>query len=971
MNAFKTIALSASSPAALALAFSFFSCSAIAQEATAPSDAGVEEVIVTGTSIRGLAPVGSNLITVGQADIQTLAPKSMQEILANVPALMGFGNSGEATLIGVSYQPSIHGLGASASNSTLTLVDNHRIPGSGTTHTDYDPNIVPSNMIERVDVLADGASSIYGSDAVAGVVNFITRNKFDGVELSGQAGMLDSTTNWQGGLLAGKTWGDGQVLLGYTHSYEGKITSLERPYTATTNFTSRGGTNFNTFFCDPATIQPNGAGNIYLSPTSSVALANTAANSPCPAAGPYGDLLPVTKRDNVMLKASMDIGKSVTISSDLIFGTHSGVQDVSRGTVQATVYGAGPQANPFYINPPGVTATKQTIRWDGDALLGPGANIQVGSTSFLADVKTEYRIDDNYVVNVLALAGTDYSYINTYGKINGTVADEMLNGSDNSGGSATTALPNTGLVVPLTPLTTANALDVWMPAATNRTNPSLIGALSALTDSTNLIESNTSFQQLQAGVNGAVFELPAGPVKVAVGVSYKRDQFDAFQTSANNSGAGSRFASTVTVVKFGRTNYSAYAEADLPVIGPDMKIPLVQKFEVDISGRYDDYNDVGITNNPKAAFNWQVIDSLRLRGNYSTSFVAPPLDISGIVYPGNDYRINQTSSVGSATLNANIPVQLFPAITQFGIPGCTTSSVTCSGASLTGMSLNASPLALAPAKGRTWAIGADFSPDFVPGLSASATLWHNTLNGAFAGLTTGARLNTAALTNLTIFYPGGAPASAIAHYSNGVPASSPLPAVVQFITLSYTGGYLNIEAEGVDASVNYTMDTDYGTFKIGENVTQLLEFNQNYLNGPKFSILNSSGANNTFNSIALQSRATLGWSKDAFEGDLAVNYIGAYWYRGATPLNPVTLDSLGNPTGGGDHVHANVTFDFHGSYAFDTGILGNDEVSLTMRNMFNKAPPFYNAEDGRSDGFDRFSGDVLGRVTTLALKVKF
>lgn len=113
-------------------------------------------------------------------------------------------------------------------------------------------------------------------------------------------------------------------------------------------------------------------------------------------------------------------------------------------------------------------------------------------------------------------------------------------------------------------------------------------------------------------------------------------------------------------------------------------------------------------------------------------------------------------------------------------------------------------------------------------------------------------------------------------------------------------------------------------------------------------------------------RASLGWALDAYEADLFMNYTGAYKNWSATAFNPVTVNAIGNPSGGGDHVNANVTFDLHLAYDFNGGILGDDQISLTMRNIFNKNPPFYNS----ATGYDTYVGSVLGRVTTIGISAK-
>ena len=90
-----------------------------------------------------------------------------------------------------SYTPTLHGLGASASNGTLILIDGHRLPLSGINHTLADPSVIAPLAIERVEILPDGASAVYGSDAVAGVLNFITRRNFEGFEGNVQAAFAD------------------------------------------------------------------------------------------------------------------------------------------------------------------------------------------------------------------------------------------------------------------------------------------------------------------------------------------------------------------------------------------------------------------------------------------------------------------------------------------------------------------------------------------------------------------------------------------------------------------------------------------------------------------------------------------------------------------------------------------------------------------------------------------------------------
>ena len=253
---------------------------AMAQQAQ-PAES-VEQITVTGTSIRGIAPVGTNLIAVTPEDIQNSSATTVQGILANTPVISGFGNAGEGSRIHNNYyQPSIHNLGASGSNATLILVDGHQFPTGGTNHTTADPNIIPSNMLQNIEVIANGDSSIYGSNAVAGVINFKTRSRYDGLQLTAQTDFMDGAMNFTGGILSGASWDKGNVVFAYQYVQEGALTANERAFSRDADQTARamaaglpvgsaGGSspNFRTFTgagagCVDPLVRANGAGNYY------------------------------------------------------------------------------------------------------------------------------------------------------------------------------------------------------------------------------------------------------------------------------------------------------------------------------------------------------------------------------------------------------------------------------------------------------------------------------------------------------------------------------------------------------------------------------------------------------------------------------------------------------------------------------------------------------------------------------------
>src|SRR6185437_457744 len=244
--------------------------------AQAPAQgAPVEEVTVTGTSIRGVTPVGANLVTVGQQDIQKQGGQTLDEVLKQVPALSNMGQVGQGQHNSTYFSPNIHQLGASASGSTLVIMDGLRFPLGGTSHSQPDPSIIPTIAIQRVEVLADGSSSIYGSDAVAGVINFITRKSYDGLLIQGEGGGANDYVKYNMSALAGKTWEGGGALMAFQHSYISNIPFPTR--VSTQNFIPFGGTNQRSFDCSPATIQPAGNANIFPSATATATVVNAQA----------------------------------------------------------------------------------------------------------------------------------------------------------------------------------------------------------------------------------------------------------------------------------------------------------------------------------------------------------------------------------------------------------------------------------------------------------------------------------------------------------------------------------------------------------------------------------------------------------------------------------------------------------------------------------------------------------------------
>jgi iron complex outermembrane receptor protein len=914
----------------------------------------VEAVTVTGTSIRGTAPVGSSVTTVSQEDIKATGATSVQGILSSVPQLMGMGMVDGGTTGQGAQQALIHQLGQSASTSTLTLIDGHRAPTSGTNHSFVDPNMLPINMVERVEVLADGVSAVYGSDAIAGVVNFITRKHFDGVEVRGSAGFADGKQDMNFGVLMGSTWDTGSALFAYSYTRQGALADTARPWTYP-DHSAQGplAKNRASLNCDAASLQPAGQSLIWRDATSTTGLTNTQNNFLC-SDWKYADLIPKTQRNNAMMKIEQNFGDKWTVSADLLYATRDVQGRRSRGTLTATAFQTGTQANPFFLKPAGYNgaATSETVRWDSNALLGPGAYSLSGGQTVYGDVNIEYKLFGDWTVDALALVGRDDSMFGYTGGLNASVATLALNGTTNSGGSLTQVVPNTNIIYTQS-LNPTNALDVWNPAgATNRTPASLIKSLTDDSQNSHIV-SGISQARLQA--QGTLFEMPAGPVKLAVGGEANRVSL--YEYLAQGQGAGPTSNSAVyRQWHFSRDVQSAYLEANIPLVGPDMGVPLMQELTLDVSGRLDHYSDFGNTTNPKIAFDWRVYDDLKLRADWNTSFVAPPEDEIG-----GDGTWNNTNYV-STTQNASLPIALFPLATQLGVP-CTATS--CNIASLQGIqAVNSNPNQ-GPSHGLGWTVGFDFTPSWLQGFKWSFTLWNARFKGGSQGAPFATVTTSASLAHLMTLYPSCATPAQIKAITGNLPLVGAVPPCTSYIYVQQNDGLLNLDAQGIDTDFEYIIPTDsWGTFSVGDAISKFTHYVQS--NGPDgvpFSVLNKSGAHG---SIGFQMRANAGWNFENYGVQLFMNYTGGY-QNWNSPDNAVILNSALNPSAGGDRVSPNTTFDLNLTYDFADGYLGNEQISLNIKNLFDKQPPY----DSSTFGYNSGIASPVGRLVTVGLSSRF
>jgi outer membrane receptor protein involved in Fe transport len=208
----------------------------LAEAESPPEGAEDKEIVVTGTNIRGAQPTAP-VIVIRRPEIDASGTTSVEQLMAKVPQNAQSGvNRENFRAVGAGADPTEHGSGLNlrglGQRATLVLIDGRRIAPSNT-GAFVDVSLIPLSAVERVEILTDGASAIYGSDAVGGVVNFLLRDDFEGVETLFQVGSATEGDGdvLQAGITGGTAWGSGRALLSYEFRAEDEIATEDRDFT--------------------------------------------------------------------------------------------------------------------------------------------------------------------------------------------------------------------------------------------------------------------------------------------------------------------------------------------------------------------------------------------------------------------------------------------------------------------------------------------------------------------------------------------------------------------------------------------------------------------------------------------------------------------------------------------------------------------------------------------------------------------
>ncbi|AIY64461.1 TonB-dependent receptor plug domain-containing protein [Pseudoalteromonas piratica] len=969
MNTFKKSALKIAMTSAL---FSGVSFTASAAEEN-PSVQEIERVEVTGSRIRSAEALSSSPIQVlSGEDIQKSGVINLQDLLLENPAFgspaISRTNSNFSTSGGGLATVDLRNLGT---NRTLVLVNGRRHVAGRAGSTDVDLNVIPTQFIERVEVLTGGASSVYGSDAVAGVVNFVLKKEYEGIEFDGQYGESaeGDDTSSQFSVTAGTSSSDGKgnVMFHLGYSDQGGVFSRDRDRSAVDQLA-----------------------NIYFDPENPSAIfePNRPFFSSFPPQGRFdaGDTR-YTYNANNQLQAGFSTNGNGTIGPDgfnrsnyrtiaipterFLFASkgHYELSDQHKfffeGTYAATESDTELEPFPFasddiYANgrvPVEFMVNDQLLRsayipdeiynsatdTDGDGMKDiffAKRLLDIGNRGYVAERDT-FRFTLGMEGEIFNDWFYDFHY--TYGKtkdnqVSGGLVnvqnfryalESVMDSQDIDGDGITDeaiCLDATARSFNCAPINIYGFNSIDAAAGAYVSAPSMRSA--------------SITQKIVGGnVSGELFELPAGYVAMAAGFEYREEessaQFDALQQAGLN--AGNAIPAT-------------FGEFDVLEFYAEFEVPILESLNFKGAVRSSDYSTVGGTMSWNAGFNWQPIDSLRFRviqaqstraPNINELFSPPSQDFpSGLIDPCVGVTAGQSDALGQNCLaNPGVAANV-----------AANGSFTLNQSDIQGVSgFNRGNPELKEEVGTSTTVGMVFTPEFVEGLDITLDYFDIEIEDAI--------VSTPRQFMLDQCYASGNQEFCEFITRRPTAAGNNSAGSLEFIdtAVSNSGGR---GTEGVDLTLIYSEELGPGQFRSRLAYTYLLDGWDIPLPGAdKDEWAGEVGASEHKASL------NLGYNVNDFDFTWRMTYIGSaslddQWLAGFG----FEKESVG--------IGAEVYHDLQASYYITESV----EVFGGINNAFDNEPPaILTGVDGSDTGTETDAGtyDPIGRTFYLGFRAKF
>jgi outer membrane receptor protein involved in Fe transport len=845
----------------------------------------LDDIVVTGSHIHGVDAAGSKLIVIDRDQIDASGYSTVAGVMSTVTQNFNRANAANSypDFFNLSHGAEIQlrGLGG---GTTLTLVNGQRQAASGWQGSFTDVSGIPLSAIERIEILPEGSAAMYGSDAVGGVVNIILRKDFEGIEFRVRGSTTDSqATGRTIALLLGHAGARGNVVAGFQLDDSDALQCSARAYCAANgNFERFGGTDLRGFASNPGTILdpvtlapfaaiPYGQNGTQLTPTQLVpGTANYTDNLT------NNDVLPKQTTRSVFVSAFYKLTTQWEIAAD---GRYSS-QDFNFTYPVHPDNFLVPTTNAFNR-----LGRPVLVAYDFSRDFGPVVDHGPSETTFISAalkgaLPKGWRVD---LVGAWSRASNEFFESNfdlNYAAINSALAS-----SD----------PTT-------------ALNIFGDGS--HTNPATLAALRAqnrTSDDLNILTSTSA----NVIANGPLYRWRAGAIQLAVGGEFRREH----STGTN---------SLEIRETRDRTDDAGFFELAVPLAGPRQGFT-ADRLDLSLAGRYDSYSDVGRTFNPKVGITWRPSESFKLRGNWGTSFLAPP------------FFYSNPDQIGDSEIRDIVDPRA--------------SSGHSRALLLYGPQRN-----LEPETAHSWNAGMDLTPPSISNFSLSLTYFDIDYEGRIQPPQPDATFfltQEAALAQLITRAPTQAQIDAVCAKPPRVGGSCNQP-----IAVIIDGRFRNlasIKTRGVDVALDYFRATAWGKVSSSLKGTYTIEQRQQVTpTAPVSDLVDTVG-----NPTRLRLAGNLSWSLRDWTVQGTVNYTGAY--RDITSAPARRVDSWTT-------VNINISYRVDGG----SGWLANTQANLGINNALDERPPFVNRYEMPTGsvgsgalGYDPANASILGRQLSL------
>jgi iron complex outermembrane receptor protein len=939
---------------------------AMAQEQGTESSDSMEEVIVTGSRIRRLdTESASPIVTIDAAAIEKSGVTTAGDLLQRLPTVSGAATNPAVNNGGGFGEANVELRGLDAKR-TLVLLNGRRLGLVGASDA-TDINLIPVNLIERVDVLKEGAGAIYGSDAIAGVVNFITRKDVDGAELTasyGETAESDGQTE-SVNLLWGTSGDNFRFSINGNYQKAEKVSAGDRDFSRFAIYfysgsISPGGSSrvpTGRFYL-PATVPGNvppelaGCGSMTRVAGAAGDEFNTA-NYRCYVGSqdaynyqPFNLIMTPQERGSLFANYEYDVNEAVQLYAELLYSrTSSGFQIAPLpfdSQADDVIISADSYYNPFGYDFGGQTGNPNlTVRLEalGNRRSKTSSDAKVAKVGIRGPL---FGSEWNYDL----MAG--YSRLDQSNSVSGYLYQPALAGafgpsflSDNNT-PANTADDFVQCGTPTNPIPANQCTPVNI---FNLADPTQVTALSTISSgySTDRIYAS---KQASLAVDGKIFSMPAGDALMSVQADYleQRGDFNVdFLISAQPPNYLNCYLAQETCSGPNGGVYDV-SELSAEIFFPLLKDkPGVQALNLTVGTRYSDYSLFGDTTNSTVKLEWRPVNDILLSGAYAEVFRAPTI-LDLYAAPTNNSSTFADPCVGldAGDLAAN------PNLAAMCVNVPTDGSFTQPNGQVTGLLLSNPDLD--PETGDVTTLGITWQPGFLNNnFSMRVDYWQYKIDGV--------------ITQLDTTY------SAQQCVNTGDPQYCGL--VTRFTDVNNAGTILvfrqptinlgTLETDGIDVGARYTLkETGIGDFNFQVDWTKINKYENA---APGADPVDTVGTfNRQFGNYA-KNRAvgSIGWGLGAFEAQLAARYIDGI--------------ELLLPSGGAIAPEDNPPWVI-GSRAYVDLYFGykvNDDlkVSLTGQNIMDKQPPILFQNNVTNANTDVNTYDTLGRRFAISASYKF